>query len=39
MGGEDSKFGNFVKMAVDRGTPLTDEDYDEYYPVEPGVMY
>ena len=30
--GEDSKFGNFVKMAIERGTPLTERDYNKYYP-------
>lgn len=37
--GEDEKFLRFVKMAVDRGKPLTDEDYDKYYPTDPGVLY
>lgn len=28
-----------VKEALDRGTPLTDEDYDKYFPIEPGIVY
>ncbi len=32
-------FIKMVKEALDRGTPLTDEDYDKYFPIEPGIVY
>lgn len=33
---------NYIKMvkeALGRGTPLTNEDYSKYFPIEPGIVY
>ena len=28
-----------IMMAIKRGTPLTDEDYEKYFPMDPDVLY
>lgn len=37
--GEDDKFAEMVMMAIKRGTPLTEKDYDKYFPMDPDVLY
>ena len=37
--GEDDGFAEMVMMAIKRGTPLTEEDYDKYFPMDPDVLY
>ena len=37
--GEDDKFAEMIMMAIKRGTPLTEEDYDKYFPMDPDVLY
>ena len=37
--GEDDKFAEMIMMAIRRGTPLTEEDYDKYFPMDPDVLY
>lgn len=32
-------FKKMCKEAIERGTPLTDEDYERYFPTEKGVLY
>ena len=39
---EDDKFAEMIVMAIRRGTPLTEEDYDKYFkyfPMDPDVLY
>lgn len=37
--GNDERFIKMVTEALRRGTPLTKEDYDKYYPIDPDVLY
>lgn len=37
--GTDDRFVEMVMMAIKRGTPLTEEDYDKYFPMDPDVLY
>ena len=37
--GEYDKFAEMIMMAIKRGTPLTEEDYDKYFPMDPDVLY
>ncbi len=37
--GTDKKFLKMVQEAIDRGTPLTEDDYEKYYPTDPDVLY
>ena len=37
--GTDDRFAEMVMMAIKRGTPLTEEDYDKYFPMDPDVLY
>ena len=32
-------FKKMCEEAIERGTPLTDEDYERYFPTEKGVLY
>ena len=36
---EDDKFAGMIMMAIKRSTPLTEEDYDKYFPMDPDVLY
>lgn len=37
--GNDERFIQMVTEALRRGTPLTEEDYDKYYPIDPDALY
>lgn len=37
LGNDD--FKKMCEEAIERGTPLTDEDYERYFPTEKGVLY
>ena len=37
--GEDDRFADMIMMAIKRGTPLTEEDYDKYGPMDPDALY
>lgn len=37
--GNDERFIQMVTEALRRGTPLTKEDYDKYYPIDPDALY
>lgn len=37
--GTDDRFAEMVMMAIKRGTPLTEEDYDKYFPTDPDALY
>ena len=37
--GTDDRFAEMVMMAIKRGTPLTEEDSDRYFPTGPDALY